>query len=55
MKDIEALLPRVLRYAPACPEVLAISHLRDAAQAKTSCARRRDPSSWKSPRRGSRV
>lgn len=32
MKDIEALLPRVLRYAPACPEVLALSHLRDAAK-----------------------
>lgn len=32
MKDIDALLPRVLRYAPACPEVLAISHLRDAAK-----------------------
>jgi hypothetical protein len=32
MKDIEALLPRVLRHAPACPEVLALSYLRDAAK-----------------------
>lgn len=33
MKDIDTLLPRVLRYAPACPEVLALSHLRDAGKA----------------------
>lgn len=32
MKDIETLLPRVLRYAPACPEVLALAHLRDAGK-----------------------
>lgn len=32
MKDIETLLPRVLRHAPTCPEILAVSHLRDAAK-----------------------
>lgn len=39
MKDIDTLLPRVLRYAPACPEVLALSHLRDAG--KEFCRRTR--------------
>lgn len=31
MKDIELLLPRVLQYAAACPEPLAVRHIRDAA------------------------
>lgn len=29
--DIELLLPRVLRYAAACPEPIAVDHIRDAA------------------------
>lgn len=39
MKDIDLMLPRVLRYAPACPEVLALAHLRDAA--REFCSRTR--------------
>lgn len=31
MIEIETLLPRVNTYAPACPEPLAVMHLRDAA------------------------
>lgn len=29
--SLKAFLPRVLPYVPGCPEILAISHLRDAA------------------------
>lgn len=28
---LSAFLPRVLPYAPGCPDILAVSHLRDAA------------------------
>lgn len=31
MKEIDAILPRVLSYAPACPEPFAIGEIRDAA------------------------
>lgn len=30
-RDIETLFPKVLQYAPGCPEPTAIEHLRDAA------------------------
>ena len=31
MRDIEELYPRVMEVAPACPEPVALRHLRDAA------------------------
>lgn len=37
MISLETLLPRVLRYAPNCPEPLAVDYLLDAA--RTVCAR----------------
>jgi len=31
MRDIEELLPKVIQYAPGCPDITAVDHLRDAA------------------------
>lgn len=31
MRELEDLLPRVLPYAPGCPDPVAVDHLRDAA------------------------
>jgi len=32
MRDIDELLPEVMTHAPACPEPVALKHLRDAAR-----------------------
>lgn len=39
MRDIDELLPEVMMHAPACPEPVALKHIRDAA--REFCARTR--------------
>lgn len=39
MRDIDDLLPEVMMHAPACPEPVALKHIRDAA--REFCARTR--------------